>query len=147
MFTIWRKWTINFHPFTNVKLTEAESATLSEGVRAFAEVDEDTGNIILPTLKYSFPPPPPRLRGMMRRAAPKLSKSNATAEDLDFVERALTSGAEASTSFSARNQRFRPTPLWGGTTRFRRRSLDARQERIRVVQGRAEYSGGTRLGA
>jgi hypothetical protein len=64
MKSIWCKWTTEHHGFHNVKLTEADLATLSGAVHEFidVEIDPETEEKVhfLPTLKYFFPAIPKR---------------------------------------------------------------------------------------
>ena len=61
MWRVWRKWTIDNHTFNSVKVSEAEAQMLSEGLLSQVEADED-GSVVLPTIKYSFPPVPKKVR-------------------------------------------------------------------------------------
>ena len=61
MWRVWRKWTIDNHTFNSVKVSESEARMLSEGLLSQVEADED-GSVVLPTIKYSFPPVPKKVR-------------------------------------------------------------------------------------
>ena len=62
MWRVWRKWTIDNHTFNSVKVSESEARMLSEGLLSQVEADED-GSVVLPTIKYSFPPVPKKGAG------------------------------------------------------------------------------------
>lgn len=89
MWRVWRKWTIDNHTFNSVKVSESEARMLSEGLLSQVEADED-GSVVLPTIKYSFPPVPKKVR--RARAPPRRLRS-----DSHTPRRALANSARALT--------------------------------------------------
>jgi hypothetical protein len=63
MRSVWFKWTMEHHTFSNVQLTDQDMATFSAAVKEFMEKEEDERNpgkhnYSLPSLKFSYPAEP-----------------------------------------------------------------------------------------
>ena len=62
MWRVWRKWTIDNHTFNAVKLSEKEAQTLTEGTRSTLDEPDEDGTTVVPTIKYTFPAVPKKVR-------------------------------------------------------------------------------------
>jgi hypothetical protein len=84
MWRVWRKWTIQHHTFTSVKLSEAEARTLTDGLLSTVEQDDD-GSVTLPTITYTFPPVAKKVRTQARGRGFLCCVPNATYSRHAFV--------------------------------------------------------------
>lgn len=80
MYEVWRKWTIDMHTFTDVRLTSEEEDTLSQALKENAY--EDKGHVVLPTLRYVKPSKPHN-----RSVLPKPLSADQLAQNKIFLGR------------------------------------------------------------
>lgn len=96
MFDAFKKWSMDHHPFCDVVLTDAELASVSSGVKELMSRGPND-EWLLPSLKYSYPPPPPK-RGLKVR--PMTEDQKAT--NVIFMRRLKAAWLEANTTMRER---------------------------------------------